>query len=202
MIELEQIMCEKFKNKYTIKSARLQNYDYSQNGMYFVTICTRNKEHFFGEIIEGKMILNDLGKIIDQFWQEIPKHFPFVNLDVHQIMPNHLHGIIEICRDEMGAGGNVETQQCCVSTMPPDKIKSETFYQLKPGSLSAIIRSYKSIVAKTTHYQFPNVGFQWQPRFYDHIIRNEESLNKIREYIISNPETWERDKNNSENLFM
>jgi putative transposase len=217
------------KNKYKIESARLQNYDYSQNGMYFVTICARESEHFFGEVKNEKMILNDIGKIANKFWQEIPKHFPFVNLDEFVMMPNHIHGIVEINKgtDVCNNNANIlgrrvadlsyrgvalprlegcqtrdtpETQQCCVST--EDEKKSKTFYKLKPGSLPVIIRSYKSIVAKTVHQNFPNIGFQWQSKFYDHIIRNGVSLNKIREYIQKNPEMWEQDRNNPEDVFM
>ncbi|KKQ13493.1 MAG: hypothetical protein US30_C0013G0028 [Candidatus Moranbacteria bacterium GW2011_GWF2_36_839] len=109
-------MPEKFKNKYTIKSARLQNYDYSQNGMYlprrqagFVTICTKDKEYFFGEIKNGTMVLSDVGKMADKYWREIPAHFPFVKLDEFVVMPNHVHGIVEIVRDEINndCGGGV-----------------------------------------------------------------------------------------------
>jgi len=236
-------MLDKFQNKYTIKSTRLENYDYAQNGLYFVTICTKDREELFGEIKDEKMILNEVGRIVNQFWQEIPKHFPFVNLDEFVVMPNHVHGIIEISKNPVetqhccvletldvkqiikindikiqqetnmpiiGNGAlanNIEThfhtktQQCCVSTVN-DKEISNTFYKLKPGSLPVIIRSYKSIVSKTIRKQLNPIIFSWQPKFYDHIIRNDESLNKIREYIIKNPEMWERDRNMPENVFM
>src|SRR4030042_2172704 len=92
-------MPEKFKNKYTIQSARLSGYDYSQNGMYFITICAKDREEFFGKIENGKMILSDIGKIAEKFWQEIPLHFSFVILDEYIVMPNHTHGIIEIFRN-------------------------------------------------------------------------------------------------------
>jgi REP element-mobilizing transposase RayT len=233
-------MSEKFKNKYTTKSTRLENYDYSQNGLYFVTICTKDREELFGEIVNEKMILNDVGRIANQFWQKIPIHFPFVNLDEFIVMPNHVHGILEINNDiekineivetqhccvletnnvsenvnnktQQGRTQligvkmhpiNTKTQQCCVSTVGDDEKKSNTFYKLKPGSLSVIIRSYKSIVSKTVRTQLNPITFAWQPKFYDHIIRNDESLNKIREYIITNPERWERDRNMPENIFM
>ena len=103
----KQKMSDKFKNKYTIQSSRLQGYDYSQNGMYFVTICAKDKEHFFGEIENETMNLSDIGKIAKEYWQEISKHFPFVNLDEFVVMPNHLHGIIEIINNNQK---NVETQ--------------------------------------------------------------------------------------------
>ncbi len=186
-------MSEKFKNKYRIDSSRLRGYDYSQSGTYFVTICTKEREEFFGKIEKGEMVLSEMGEIANKFWQEIPKHFPFVNLDIYQIMPNHIHGLIEIsnvCRDEalprLYVGNNSK-----MSEISP-----------KSGSLSAIIGSYKSIVSKMVRKQFNPITFAWQSRFYDHIIRNEISLNKIREYIRINPEMWERDRNNVENLWM
>jgi len=178
-------MPEKFKNKYTIKSARLKGYDYSQNGMYFVTICTKDRECFFGEIVNGRMILNEIGKIADQFWREIPKHFPFVNLDIYQIMPNHIHGIIEII--------NVETQN--FASLP----KRNTFGP-QSKNLASIIRGFKVGVKKYTTKN--DIFFFWQPRYYDHIIRNESELNRIREYICKNSDNWEKDRNNPENLMM
>ena len=78
------------------RSIRLPEYDYSQDGAYFVTICTQNKEHLFGEIASGKMILNDAGRMIDMWWQELPRHFVPVQIDQYVIMPNHLHGVIVI----------------------------------------------------------------------------------------------------------
>ena len=90
------IETQKFKNKYTIKSARLQGYDYSQNGLYFVTACTKDREHFFGSVVEGKMILNDAGKIVREEWLQTPIMRPNVILDEWITMPNHLHVILEI----------------------------------------------------------------------------------------------------------
>jgi len=191
-------MPDKFKQKYTIQSSRLQGYDYSQNGMYFITICAKDKEHFFGEIENGKMILSDVGKIAEKFWQEIPTHFPFVNLDEFILMPNHIHGIIEIIND-------VDTRNRRDEALPrlyTGKYPQMSKISPKSGSLSVIIGSFKSITAKTANKQFPQIGFAWQSRFYDHIVRNEISLNKIREYIHTNPKMWERDRNNLEGIFM
>lgn len=91
-------MADKYLNKYRIPSARLENWDYSNRGSYFITICTKNRKHFFGEIINGKMHLSDLGKIAHKYWMEIPLYFPFVKLGVMVIMPNHMHGIIIIIK--------------------------------------------------------------------------------------------------------
>jgi REP element-mobilizing transposase RayT len=193
-------MADKFKNKYKIQSVRLQGYNYAQNGIYFVTICTKNREYFFGEVINGKMILSDAGKIASQFWKEIPKHFPFVNLDEYQIMPNHLHGIIEINVETPNLGvllknNDFETPGSGVSTDGYNK-------NWKPGCLGVIVNQYKRICTIEIRKQLNPITFAWQSRFYDHIIRNDASLNKIREYITSNPVMWERDRNNTENLFM
>lgn len=93
-------MFEKFRNKYRIPSTRLNNWDYGKNGAYFITICTKNREHFFGEILSvnnnNEMQFTEIGVLADQFWSEIPKHFPFVELGNFQIMPNHVHGILII----------------------------------------------------------------------------------------------------------
>ena len=90
---------DKFQNKYRIASARLQNWDYGSNGAYFVTICTQNREHFFGEISDGQMHLNEIGRLAEKFWSEIPVHFPFIELGNFVIMPNHVHGILIINRE-------------------------------------------------------------------------------------------------------
>ncbi|PLX18425.1 MAG: transposase, partial [Salinivirgaceae bacterium] len=99
----------KYKNKYRIPSARLQTWDYGSNAAYFVTICTQNRTNYFGEIINQKMQLSELGQLANQFWIEIPNHFSFVNLGEFIIMPNHLHGIIII--DKNNDNGSIETSQ-------------------------------------------------------------------------------------------
>jgi putative transposase len=95
-ISTQSLMADKYQNKYRIQSARLPSWDYSSNAVYFITICTNNREYFFGEIIDGKMQLSEPGKIANRFWLEIPDHFPFVILDEFVVMPNHIHGIIVI----------------------------------------------------------------------------------------------------------
>lgn len=89
-------MVDLFRNKYRVSSTRLQTHDYSSNGYYFLTICTKNRENYFGEIVNNKMQLSKIGKTAKKFWREIPKHFPFVKLDEFVVMPNHVHGIIII----------------------------------------------------------------------------------------------------------
>ena len=127
---------EKFKGKYRIPSARLQNWDYGWNAAYFVTICTQDRKHYFGEIINGKMRLSKIGESAEKCWIEIPKHFPFVKLDEFVLMPNHIHGIIEIAKlnnehnHVHNDGHNVETQNFASlptsQTMPtPTKSKNK-----------------------------------------------------------------------------
>ena len=180
------------------ESMRLKNYDYSQDGYYFTTICAKNKIECFGEIIDGKMVLNECGKIVEKCWYDLPNHYHNCRLDEFIIMPNHNHGIVII------DNGVVET-----GLKPIRMDKSVVGMGLKPiptgvkrYSLSEIIRAFKTFSSRKINEQNPNLIFRWQLRFYDHIIRNEKSLDKIREYIVNNPLKWELDRNNPENLYM
>ncbi|HAT73660.1 MAG: CRISPR-associated integrase [Candidatus Moranbacteria bacterium GW2011_GWF2_36_839] len=169
----------------TRKSNRLENFDYSQNGMYFVTICTKGREELFGEIIDGKIILNELGIIVLKNLQEIPNYFENIFLDRYIIMPNHLHLIVEINKSIVGA----------VHEPPLQKRRNML--------IPKIIGKFKMLSAKEINILTKNSGNPlWQRNYYDHIIRNEISLNKIREYILTNPGRWERDRNNAENILM
>lgn len=198
-------MPEKFKDKYQIRSARLENYDYSQNGMYFVTICTKNREEYFGEIVNGKMDLNNIGKIVYKELLQTSKIRSNINLDQWVIMPNHLHVIIEIINISNG----VETPRRGVSTISENKSKCGGFNKnWKPNSLGSIINQFKSVCTKRI-WKSGSYTFAWQSRFYDRVIRNEIELNKIREYIQNNPAEWEQDRNlpageagNPENLWI
>jgi len=182
-------MAEKYQNKYRVSSARLQNWDYGSNAAYFVTICTQNHHHYFGDVVDGEMQLSEIGKIAERFWREIPDHFPFVLLDVFVVMPNHVHGIIIINKDEdVASTVIVETPKLGVSTdtIAPQKNK------WKPGTLGVIINQYKRICTINARKTDPN--FAWQSRFHDHIIRSDKSYETIREYIFYNPAKWEEDK--------
>ncbi len=178
---------EKYKNKYRIPSARLQGYDYGRNGTYFITICTQDREHFFGKVVDQKMILNKLGQLAEKYWIEIPDHFPFVQLGNLVVMPNHVHGVLIIDN-----GDGVETLQCNVSTDPGSKNGQMSHISPKPGTISTIIRSYKSVVSKYARQM--QGRFSWQPRFYDHIIRNAQSFERIQTYIENNPLNWKEDR--------
>ncbi len=187
-----------YKNKYRIESIRLPNRDYAADGYYFVTICTHKKYCYFGKVIDSKMKLSQVGKIAQKHWQEIPKHFDHLDIDAYVIMPNHVHGIIII--DRPNPQHNVETRY--IASLPESlqsTDKSNKFAPLKPGSLQAIIHAYKASVTRWCRKNGDDI-FRWQPRFYENIIRNDQSLNRVRKYIINNPATWSEDKNNPVNL--
>ena len=154
------------------KPNRLKYYDYSNAGWYFVTICTQNHLHHFGEILDKEMVLNDVGSITNKIWNEIPDHYPTVELDEFIIMPNHIHGIII---------NNSDVGERHASPL-----------------LGNIIGSFKSAVTKSVHL-YDNNNFKWQRSFYDRIIRNEKELYNIRKYIQQNPHKWDIE-NSTNNL--
>ena len=203
-------MSLKFQNKYRIESRRLKNWDYRNNGAYFITICTKNRKHFFGKIVNKEIVLSEIGLLANNFWAEIPKHFPNVELGNFQIMPNHMHGIL-IINNMINVEGtlhcnvsdvnalhcnvsDVNALHCNIYTKQNNTLQcnaSTVNISPKPGSISTIIRSYKSVVTKNS--RFINSNFEWQPRFHDHVIRNSESFEKIQNYIENNPINWKED---------
>ena len=160
------------------KKNRLEGFDYSQNGYYFVTICTKNRKEYFGQVRDGGMILNQCGEIVRRCWFDLPNHYKNCASDEWIIMPNHIHGIVIIDND-VGTG-----------------FKPVPTYH----SLSEIIRGFKTFSSRRINEYNQCGDFQWQRSFYDHIIRNGSSLNQIREYIHNNPFEWESDRNNPKNL--
>ena len=185
-------MSIKYKNKYRIKSTRFRNWDYGWNASYFVTICTYNREHYFGKIINSLMQLSEIGYLADKYWCEIPEHFPFVELGKFVIMPNHIHGIVVINKPNDGRFDVVETQNF---TSLQSQITSKNKFGPQSKNLASIIRGYKIGVTKNAH-KIP-LNFKWKSRFYDHIIRNDKSYKSIAEYIKSNPKNWNEDKLNT-----
>ena len=189
---------DKFQNKYRIDSARLQNWDYTNQGMYFITICTKNREHYFGEIENNKMILSNAGVIADLMWYEIKNHTKNIELGEFVIMPNHIHGILIITDNTVETFHVVETLHATSLHAPPPSlppfIKNEQMAKISPksNSISTIVRSYKSAVTKHAHRL--GFDFAWQTRFHDHIIRDQKSFDTITNYIITNPLNWVNDK--------
>ena len=158
------------------KTVRLKEYDYSQAGHYFVTVCAKGRVEWFGHVEDGKMVLNERGVTVERCWNEILRHFPDVDLDAFVVMPNHVHGVIII--------NPVGNRHAC---------SIQRQYQKLP----VIMGSFKSAVSKWIHTAGPgNKGFQWQKSYHDHIIRNEESLQRVREYIANNPALWAQDIEN------
>jgi putative transposase len=170
------------------KSIRIKNYDYSQPGNYFVTVCTTNRLCLLGEIKNNKMILSELGKIVEKCWLEIPTHYPDVELGSFVVMPNHIHGIITIC-----ASVGVQNSE-------PLQNNINKYQHIIPRSLGSIIRGFKLGVTKIVRQQ--NLAENlWQRNLYESIIKNEKSLDKINSYITINPVLWEDDNDNIEKFY-
>ena len=216
---------KKYKDQ---KQYRYCGYNYAQAGFYFVTICTKDRERYFGDISNREnagtqsagtqnvgtqsagtqnvgtqsvgtqnfafLRKTEIGKIAEKCWREIPRHFPFVKLDEFVIMPDHLHGIIEITENNFVGTQSVGTQN--FAFLRYDEYRNKFGPQSK--NLSSIIRGYK--IGVTNYAKQHNIQFAWQPRFHDRIIRNGIELNRVRQYIMDNPEKWESDKNNQENI--
>ena len=198
----------KYMNKYRSESARAQWWDYGWNGAYFITICTADREHFFGEIKNGKMILSPTGVIADLLWHEIKNHSKSVELGDFVVMPNHIHGILILDKP------NETTHHCCcfcrdracpvptkTTTIGEAKqtivetektIGQNRFQNIGKNTVSSIVGSYKSAVTK--HANRLGLKNGWQTRFHDHIIRNDAEYQRISNYIINNPNKWMEDK--------
>jgi len=160
------------------RSVRLTNIDYTSTGAYFVTICVQDKRTIFGIVSGDSVVLSSTGEKVEEFWLEIPDHFPNVALDEYVVMPNHIHGILLISRESAGN----------------DHI-NRGFQKIPAGSISSIVRSYKAAVTRSLKQKGVS-NFQWQRGFYEHVIRSEKALNSIRQYIHLNPRKWSIDKEN------
>jgi putative transposase len=199
-----------FRNRYRVESARMSGWDYRTNGHYFVTIWTRGREPFYDEVVDGAMVLSTMGTIVAAEWKRIAIRRRDVELDDWVIMPTHVHGVVVLQGDAL-----VETPQrtpkldalsdevSLTDMRSPERIQQgvPTTSRLPAGSLGAIIGQFKSRSTKRI-WRDGFSAFAWQSRFYDHVIRNEPSLNEIRKYIIDNPLKWELDKDKVENLYM
>ena len=165
------------------RSLRLPGYDYSQGNAYFVTICTADRAPIFGQIVDGTMRFSDAGKIITEEWLKTARIRTYVELDQFIVMPNHFHGILLVDREEEGTARRAPTVQ--------------QFGGPVSSSLPTIIRAFKSAVTNriNTLRASPNNKI-WQRNYYEHVIRSEASLHRIREYILNNPQTWELDREN------
>ena len=202
------------------KQIRLKGYDYSLLGWYYITICTQNREKLFGEIMNGEMKLNKYGNMVDKYIQLLPQRYQQINLDEYQIMPNHVHFIIHIIPPAVGAGSSRPMHAGSSRPMHAGSSRPNNGLENPSPTLGQIVAYFKyqstkqinNVIngrdvrvgssdpingrenrAPTRNMQLKKI---WQRSYYEHIIRNEKSLNKIREYIKINPQMWEGDKNN------
>jgi REP element-mobilizing transposase RayT len=176
------------------RSVRLRGYDYSGAGLYFITICTKNRECLFGEIENGKMRLNEAGKMLQMTWCDLPNRFNNLSINVNEfiVMPNHIHGLTTLsCR------GEICLRPSSSATQGDNKDRP---YGTQLHSLGRIIQAFKSItihkyIQEVRHSSWPSFpGKLWQRNYRDHIIRDESDLATIRKYIANNPVLWESDQ--------
>ncbi len=166
-------------DKHHRRSFRLRGYDYAQAGAYFVTIVTQGRQCLFGEVVESEMRLNEYGRVVVECWNGLPGHYPHVGLDAFVVMPNHVHGVLELTRN-VGAG------------LRPAPTSAKWRH-----SLSEIVRAFKAFSSRRINELRNMPGAPvWQRNYYEHIIRNEDDLYDIRQYIIYNPAKWAEDGEN------
>lgn len=183
-------------DKHHRKSIRLKGYDYSQAGLYFITICCQNKVHLFGNVINKQMILNDAGKMIEKWFNELQNKFPDVKCHEMVVMPNHIHFIIENI-GSVGADLRVCPNDSNISKT--EKRVSEILGEHAGSPLHRVLQWFKTM--STNEYirgvknnnWIPFDGKLWQRNYWEHIIRNDQSYQKISDYIINNPSKWNDD---------
>jgi REP element-mobilizing transposase RayT len=180
------------------RSIRLKGWDYSSSGLYFVTICTQNRECLFGKISRGEMELNESGQIVAQCWKDIPKHFPHAELDEFIVMPNHVHGIIAI-PGSVGAYNHTPRQmdRNIHTTHPMDTNNDPPILSIRSPSktIGSMIRGFK-IGCSNCSGKSTDMSIVWQRNYFEHIIRNEAELTHTRQYIRDNPASWLEDNEN------
>jgi putative transposase len=163
-------------------SLRLHNHDYTQPGYYFITLCINNRERLFGFISQRNIVLNEYGFIVEKCWLDLPNHYQNMKLNAYMVMPNHFHGIIQII-------DTVETGLKPIST-GTTQIKPDKYH-----GLSEFVRALKTFSSRRINELRHTIGKNiWQYGYYDHVIRNNESLQRIRAYIMNNPANWKNDR--------
>ncbi len=187
-------------SKHHRRSTRLRGYNYSSSGAYFITANIQNRLRLFGNVNENGMQLSYIGKIAQQCWENIPNHFPRVELHEFIIMPDHMHGIIFILPDNNDRRGVQDANRRGVQLNAPTR-KDNYYSKLSPHkkSLSVIVRTYKAAVTTLCRENGLH-HFQWQRNYYDHIIRSDRELIAIRNYIVTNPVHWLHNKEDSDSI--
>ena len=185
------------------RSIRLRGYDYSQAGAYFVTVCVQGRQCLFGGVVDGMMGLNDAGRMAQTVWEGLPDRFPSIELDTFVVMPNHIHGIILLADASRGRGESCIRPGVNETTVGDQKgDHKDRPYGTLAGTMGRVMQAFKSIVTHEyvmgvrQHVWPPFAGRLLQRNYYEYIIRDEESLNRIREYIATNPLRWTLDREN------
>ena len=168
------------------RATRLNGYDYAQTAGYFVTICVQQQGCLFGKIIDGQMHLNEIGRIVVECWSRIPQHFSAAELDVCVVMPNHIHGVIFLGT---------------VGASPPPRSQPNRRVEISAPALGQVVAYFKFQSTKyiNQHRDMPETRV-WQRNYYDHVIRDERDLQRIRQYVADNPIQWELDQLHPNNL--
>lgn len=162
------------------RSIRLREYDYSSDAGYFVTTCVQNRECLFGDVVNGEMVLNDAGRLIESVWMGLIERFPSIELDAFVAMPNHVHFIVNIA----------------MSTEKDDGDQDRAGRGRAP-TLDRVVGAFKSISAVQVNRLLSRTGQPlWQRNYYERVIRNESELHGLRDYIIHNSLKWEEDAEN------
>jgi putative transposase len=211
-------------HKHNRASIRMKGFDYSMPGFYYVTLCTQDRENRFGMIANGEMVLNSAGKMVEAEWNRIQERYGHVIIDTYQIMPNHLHGILQISASDKNEKKSYHDGLVGTGLVPVQDFldestnngRSETSINIDastgmgtrpiPTVLFDVIGTFKSLTQNDYAFQVRKNGWPsfrkrlWQLRFYDHIIRNQGELDRIRGYIIDNPKNWMEDENNLESI--
>jgi REP element-mobilizing transposase RayT len=191
---------DKWKGKYRIESARASWWDYSNEGAYFITICTHLRQHFFGKCTQNNMELSPEGCLAEDLWYEIPNQFPNIVLGEFVVMPNHIHGVLIFntpiadseTRSILPQIGVSDTAQIAGATQKVQGGITGLKNPMLSDNLSRVVRWYKGRCS----YEIRKIkqSFKWQTRFWDNIILNDVSFHRIAHYIINNPQNWEADK--------
>lgn len=186
------------------RSTRLVDYDYTSAGIYHITINTSKREKYFGEVENKTMALNELGRKADEFIQEIPIHYPMVSIHNHEVMPDHIHILMEIRKIESDDNTRIRSRDttCCFPTSDSiDFLDNQStlrnFGPLQKNSISSIIGQFKATVTRWCNSN-GHKYFAWQGRFHDQIIKDQEEFDRIFKYISDNPSNWETERRQSD----
>ena len=191
------------------RALRLPGYDYAQAGDYFVTICTRGRICVLGDVLDGEVRLSEWGVMVNSVWSELPRHYAHVRLDAWVVMPNHVHGIVLLKPDDDMAGAGFKPAPTGAGVLP-SRVSDGSRYRgadgsiLKPAptglrrhGIPEVVRAFKTFSARRINAARGAVGTSfWQRNYYEHVIRDEESLDRIRQYVVDNPARWDEDPEN------